>query len=760
MNDSLPQPAALAATRLRGGWLAAARVGWLAVALLTLAVFVANLPAEYAGLKAVCAGAGCAPDDLTPERVAEIQALGLSVEFFAAVFLGAEVLFVAIWFAIGAAIFWRKSDDRAALFVALFLVTFSTAIFLPAAAGRAAGTLAWWPIAVVMVVGSTCFHLFFLLFPDGRFVPAWTRALAPVLLLLHVLALLAPGAPFVRWVNPFRLAPFVTLLVIGVGAQIYRYRRVSGPEQRQQTRLVVFSAIGAVAAVTGAQAVPALLQANGVLVLLSAILITYLALLLIPLAIGVAILRYQLWDIRVLVSRTLVYGALTSCVVGIYVAVVGGLGLLFHARGNALISLAATGLIAVLFQPLRARLQRGVDRLVYGERHDPYVVLSRLGQRLEANLAPDAVLPTIVETVREALKLPYVAIALRPDQRPTTKDQAPVSEQSTWSSVLGPWSSDPLEVVVSSGELVVAAETGHPPDKVTRWQGDSVTGAISDDRVTVSPPQLVALSLVYQGETIGELRLAPRPGETGFGPADRRLLEDLAIQAGAAAHAVRLTADLRRLFADLQQSREQLIGAREEERRRIRRDLHDGVGPTLASLAQRIDTARRLVPRDPDAAMAMLADLRGQVKTTIADIRRLVYALRPPVLDELGLASAIRAHVVRHNQAGGACIALDAPAELPPLPAAVEVAAYRIALEALTNVDRHSGAGQCVVRLAVEDGMWLRVEVEDDGAGFADGASVGVGIASMRERATELGGEFRIAAVPGGGTSVRARLPL
>jgi signal transduction histidine kinase len=148
------------------------------------------------------------------------------------------------------------------------------------------------------------------------------------------------------------------------------------------------------------------------------------------------------------------------------------------------------------------------------------------------------------------------------------------------------------------------------------------------------------------------------------------------------------------------------------------------------------------------------------VKTTIADIRRLVYALRPPVLDELGLVSAIREYAVRHNQSGGAAVAVDAPDDLPQLPAAVEVAAYRIALEALTNVARHAGAHGCTVRLSTVDGCWLAIEIEDDGVGLPAGTQAGVGIASMRERAAELGGEFRMEALPTGGTKVRARLPL
>jgi signal transduction histidine kinase len=271
---------------------------------------------------------------------------------------------------------------------------------------------------------------------------------------------------------------------------------------------------------------------------------------------------------------------------------------------------------------------------------------------------------------------------------------------------------------------------------------------------------VLRLPLAHHGEPLGQLVLGLRaPGEP-LGAADRRLLDDLAIQAGAAAHSARLTADLVRMAADLQISRERLVTAREEERRRLRRDLHDGVGPTLASLAQRIDTARRMIPRDPDAAMESLAELRGQVKTTIADIRRLVYALRPPVLDELGLLSAIREYAAQHNQAGGAHITVEAPADMPPLPAAVEVAAYRIALEAITNMARHASARSCTVRLTIEERGALCLEVADDGTGLPADTRAGVGITAMRERAAELGGEFRIEAPAAGGTRVWARLPL
>jgi signal transduction histidine kinase len=203
-----------------------------------------------------------------------------------------------------------------------------------------------------------------------------------------------------------------------------------------------------------------------------------------------------------------------------------------------------------------------------------------------------------------------------------------------------------------------------------------------------------------------------------------------------------------------------LVTTREEERRRLRRDLHDGLGPTLASLAQRLDTARILVPRDPNAAVALLGDLTAQVKTTITDIRRLVYALRPPALDELGLVSALREHAAHYNESNGLSISMEAPERLPPLPAAVEVAAYRIVLEALTNVARHAHARTCHIHLELREAQVLYLEVTDDGGGLPKDYHAGVGLTSMRERAMELGGECRIEPGPTHGIRVVARLPL
>ncbi len=438
--------------------------------------------------------------------------------------------------------------------------------------------------------------------------------------------------------------------------------------------------------------------------------VSIVALLVLPVCTYVAISRHRLYDIDRLINRTLVYGALTACIAGIYALAVGGIGTVFEARGNFGISLLAAVLVAVLFQPLRSRLQRGVNRLMYGERDDPYAVTSRLGRRLEAAIEPGAVLPTVTETIAQALKLPYAAILLKEGEgfRTTAAYGSPTGEPHAW-------------------------------------------------------------PLVYQREEIGRLVIAPRaPGEE-FSAADRRLLADLARQAEMAVHAVRLT-------TDLQRSRERLVATREEERRRLRRDLHDGLGPTLASLALRLDAARKLVRRKPEDAEALLSRLKDQTQDTVGDVRRLVYGLRPPALDDLGLLAAVRQQAEIHgfvvhglpgDEATGAvdgrglAFSLEAPEDLLPLPAAVEVAAYRIVQEALTNVVRHARAKTCRVRFSVDRaGGVLELEVTDDGVGMPEDRRAGVGLSSMRERAEELGGTLVVEPGPKGGTRVLARLPM
>jgi len=700
--------------RLRGRALVITRLMWIAVAVLTLGLFVASVPLNFAYLQTVCEGATCQNGPrATAAGVAALADSGLTLRFLATYIVGINILVVITFSTIALMIFWRKSDDRMGLFGSLALLVFGAATFTDSLDTLAQYYLALQlPIKLLEFFGQVGLVSFLFVFPDARFVPRWTRwVLLGWAAYQFSATFFQDSALDIDNISPV-LSSILWLFFLGsvIASQVYRYRTVSTPLQRQQTKWVVYGMVvglgGFLLIITViARLVPAAWDITGTLPNLIAFTLIYLFILLMPLSIGIAILRARLWDIDIIINRTLVYGTLTASVVGLYIVTVGYLATLFQTTGNLLISLLATGLVAVLFQPLRERLQRGVNRLLYGERDDPYAVISRLGQRLEATLAPEAVLPAIVETVAQALRLPFVAIALQQD-----------------------------------GELVIAAEVG-----VGSWELGVGAAAYPHP-----PTPISQLPLVYQGEPVGQLILAPRAAGESFSPADRRLLDDLARQAGVAAHAVRLTSDLLR-------SRERLVSAREEERRRLRRDLHDGLGPQLASVTLKLDAARNLLDHNPAAVGTLLADLKTQTQAAIADIRRLVYDLRPPALDDLGLVSALREQIgqYRYHQLS---ITIDAPDELPPLPAAVEVAAYRIAQEAITNVVRHADARNCIVSLGVGNGLCL--DIRDDGRGLPADRRTGVGLSSMRERATELGGHCEIGPAPGGGTCVLAWLPL
>nr|HMN62969.1 sensor histidine kinase [Anaerolinea sp.] len=430
----------------------------------------------------------------------------------------------------------------------------------------------------------------------------------------------------------------------------------------------------------------------------------YVAQFILAVCIGLSVLRYRLWDIDLVINRVLVYGSLTLLTMGVYLAAVAGLSLLVSGLAGAKAFFLATGVVAILFEPLRLRLQRLINRLMYGERDDPYAVLTRLSNTLEQSPIPGQLLPSLAATIGQALKIPYAAIWLQ-----------------------------------ENGQERLAAAYGQPQ------------------------AVFMALPLTYQSETIGSLHAAPRARGEEFSPTDLRLLENIARQAGAAAQAVRLNGELVR-------SRAEIVTAREEERRRLRRDLHDGLGPILASQTLKMAAARQLVRQNPERAESLVDDVIHQNETTVAEVRRLVYGLRPPALDELGLVEAVRDLVRRGGQedmaSSGMQFEVSGPPEgLPKLPAAVEVNAYRIAMEGLTNAARHAKAGRCLVRFDCEpvEGngqVVLRVQVSDDGAGIPESYRAGVGIRSMRERAEEIGGRLEIHTIEPHGTRIDAWLPL
>lgn len=421
-----------------------------------------------------------------------------------------------------------------------------------------------------------------------------------------------------------------------------------------------------------------------------------------PITLAIAILHYRLFDIDLILNRALVYGTLTLCVIGLYIGLVAYLGALFRSEDNLASSLIATGVVAVVFQPLRMWLQRGVNRLLFGQRNEPYTVMTTLGRQLETALAPNAVFTTIVETIGQTLKLPYVAI--------TTADEA---------------------------------------------QPHAVFAQSSDAKVP--PAKLLRLPLKYQNQPVGTLLVAPRAGQERITDMDHKLLDDLARQTGIAVYAARIT-------ADVQRSRERIVLAREEERRRLRRDLHDGLGPHLASQTLTLDVIAKLMRSDTDQAATLLLAVREQMQQAVSDIRDLIYGLRPPVLDDLGLNGAIEEFANRVHQHGMPQIRLYLPTLTTPLPAAVEVAAYRIFQEALNNVVRHAQASICEVRLEIKtDGTaeaYLVLEVIDNGIGIPADRLSGVGLHSMRERSEELGGQLVIETGTSGGTCIRALLPI
>jgi signal transduction histidine kinase len=673
---------------LSGDLLRAARVVWIILALVALVILLTSLPGYTSRFTGELDHLPSAPSTTT-------------TSFFAVAGAVASLASALLSIVLALILFRLKFEEPVAAALTYYLLFYGIVM---------AGPLERWgsywigdsefAISLQAYLMATPTIAFFALFPNGRFVPRWTRWILILSVPWNVLLIFLLPLDFATVEQQplaFSLLAiwFLTLVILGIYAQIVRYRRVSTPEERQQTKWVVFGFalwFGYILISSGPYFYTSSLEPGASIpwwVPVSG-LGWWLSLSIVPVTLTIAITRFRLWNIDLLINRTLVYGALTASVVALYVLVIGGMGLLFQSGDSLLTPLLATGLAAVLFQPLRARLQGAVNRMMYGERDDPVAVISKLADQLEQTGTPHSALSNIVETVAQTLRLPYAAIELGEE-----------------------------------GEAV--AHYGTPVNELER------------------------IPLVYQGEAVGRLVVDQRaPGES-FSPKDYQLLDNIASQAGAAAFNARLT-------SDLQRARTWLVTAREEERRRLRRDLHDGLGPELASLMLKLDATRNLLESDPETADRLLGELKEQVKGSVADIRRLVYNLRPPALDELGLISALRERAASFPSGAGPLVHVEGPEQMPPLPAATEVAAYRIVQEAVNNASKHGKAKECWVRLSVDDGLSL--EITDDGSGLPDDMRFGVGITSMRERTSELGGTFKIESIPGGGTRVHVWMPI
>lgn len=683
----------------KGRWLTLARISWSVVTLLSVTLYLASLSLLYAATINFTS-----PHILNPEAVRTgLEQLGLSIQFIAIIDLTAATLSVLAFVGIGILIFWKKGNERAPWFFSLVLITFGVTWPNTLTILVETNPLFKIPVNIVDIVGFGTFFWLCYIFPDGRFVPRWTRPIAILFLILVALIDLFPGTPLDinTWSPIIVLISSLGFIGTMLFAPVYRYRRASTPTQRQQIKWVVFSLGIAIASLLGTSLIGNLLslQQPGIpaaLYFLARNAILYLSFILIPIAMGAAILRYRLWDIDPIINRTLIYAVLTALVVVGYVAIVAGLGALFRLQSNLFLSLVATGIIAVIFQPLRERVQRSVNRLIYGERDDPFHVLRRLGRELESTVQKAAILPLTVETIAHALKLPYVAIGLKKD--------------------------DSIQTVASYG---------------------------------IAHGEVIRFPLHYGRDEIGELSVAPRTPSDPLTLADRRFLSELSTHISMAAHAALLSTELER-------SRLSIVAAREESRRCLGNDLHDGIGHQLAGMARQVEQAAHLLEHDPAAVQELLAEISQQVNNTMAQVRGLAHQLHPPELELLGLVGALREQAQTHTSF---MIQIDIPESIPPLPTEVETAAYYIALEAMSNVEKHAAAKSFRLHLTLTKGdsalqpPVLEMEINDDGIGLPVDRVGGLGLLSMQGRAIELGGTCQIEPAPTGGTCIRVRLP-
>lgn len=533
------------------------------------------------------------------------------------------------------------------------------------------------------------------LLPDGRlpgrrwrWLPGWLvlsgttyTALAvadplggmPALVGARAYRLVLPGLDAISVVAQLAIAVGYVAAVTGL---VLRYRRGGDVVRRQLLWLVL-----AMIAMVAAFGLEATLR-------IDTFVLGILPILLVPLAITIAVLRHHLLDIRLVVSRSVLYALLSAGVVAGYLALVAALEAVVRSRSAPVLAALA---VALAVNPARIRLQRGVQRAFYGARRDPVQAIEVVGARLgHAGTAPGGV-AGVLEALCRVMRFPAAVI---------TTDGT---------------------TVAGHGEL---------------------------------PPVRHAIALRSGEAAVGELVVGMRAGEARLDPADERVLALLAAPLTVAVQAGRLA-------AELQVSRERAISGREEERRRIRRDLHDGLGPMLTAVVLNADAARRLLDTDSGRSAELLATVCDQTIGAIEEIRRLVYDLRPPALDGMGLVGALREYAGQLSRGGDlspVAVHIESPADLADLPAAVEVAVYRIATEALTNVVRHSSASAAVVRLGVGPAA-LHLEICDNGVTGSGSWRPGVGIASIRERTAELGGECEIRH-DHTGSGIHVRLPL
>jgi signal transduction histidine kinase len=571
-------------------------------------------------------------------------------------------------------------------------------------------------------------------FPDGRPVSRRWRLFVWLSAALAILLMVAPlfdptilGDGHRQLVNPIGIAgahpllnqinnglgPVATFTLTGIGliSLIVRYRRADA-EVRQQVKWFGLGMVILVAAVVvGLLTSPTPNWTTPIPVAAEAIGFTAL-----PVCIAVAVLRYRLYDIDVVINRTLVYGALAAIITAVYIGIAVGLGTLVGGGGkpNLGLSILATAIVAVGFQPIRERLEKVANRVVYGKRATPYEVLARFSERVAESYASDEVLPRMARVLAEGTNSTLAEVWLRTGVGDTLHRAAVF----------------PLEPVL--------------PGAIQLSGGAEKPSLSSAGRM---------VEVRHQSELLGALTVTKRRGD-GLTPIETRLMDDLAHQAGLVLKNVGLAADLRMRLDDLRASRQRLVAAQDDERRRIERNLHDGAQQHLVALKVKLGLVEMLTKRDPEKAKATIVALKHDADEALETLRDLARGIYPPLLADKGLAVALQ------SQAGKATLPVHVDADgITRYQQETEAALYFCTLEALQNVQKYAQASRVTVSLR-EEGDVLAVEVSDDGRGFDVTATTrGAGLTNMEDRLDALGGTLQIQSSPSHGTSLRATVP-
>jgi signal transduction histidine kinase len=498
-------------------------------------------------------------------------------------------------------------------------------------------------------------------------------------------------------------------LIFSVIAALVRLRRSSGERRQQLKWLAYFAAPVAPAfaihfAINAFNIhVPDVVQPIYILIFIIGI----------PLATAIAVLKYGLYEIDVFIGRTLVYGSLAAFITAVYVAIVVGVGALIGAGGkpNLALSIVATAIVAVAFQPVRERVQKTANRLVYGLRATPYEVLSQFSERVAESYAAEDVLPRMARVLAEGTGAVDAGVWLR--------TAGLLQRAAAWPD---------------------GAATAEPAGIA----GDTLPDLHADRAVEVR----------HQGELLGALTIRKRQGEP-LTPIEEKLLGDLAHQAGLVLKNVGLTAELRQRLEDLRASRQRLVAAQDQERRRLERNLHDGAQQNLVALKIKLGLAENIAQKDPVRAKELIAQLKGDADEALETLRDLARGIYPPLLADKGLVAALE------SQARKAAVPVDVQSDgIERYPQDVEAAVYFCCLEALQNVQKYAGATEAVITIALRSD-WIFFDIHDDGAGF-DPETVprGAGLQNMADRLDALGGRMEVESAPGTGTTLRGRLPV